>query len=95
MVPVAVHCRVLSLSMTGGEVVEKINDGALADALVQGSSVLAGHGVSKVAGNSIEKTSVYSKEFIEWIKNIYGAGAERIIQGGYSEIQSPPDMKED
>ena len=85
--PLAGPCRGVALAITGSDVTEKINDGDLTGALVQGGAEVTGRATSQIVGGSIQKTGVYSKEFIEWAKNIYGTGADKIIQGVYDETQ--------
>jgi hypothetical protein len=91
VVPVAVHCRVVSLAITGGEAVEKVSDGDLMGAGVQVGAVIANYGVGTLASGTVQKTGAYSKEFLEWMNSIYGAATEQIIQGVYDEMQSATD----
>jgi hypothetical protein len=88
VVPVAAHCRMAALALTGADATEKFFDGDLTGALVQGGSSI----VNPIAGGTIsrnfEKTGVYSKEFLEWAKSIYGAGIEKTIQWTYDEARS-------
>ncbi|CAN0180634.1 unnamed protein product, partial [Ectocarpus sp. 12 AP-2014] len=89
--PLAGPCRGVALAITGSDVTRKISDGDLTGAGVQFGAAIANPVMGKTVSGSAQKTSVYSKEFIEWAKNIYGAGTEKIIQWIYGETQSSTD----
>lgn len=89
--PGALPCRGVAFAITGSDVTGKVSDGDVPGALVQGGAFLAGQSTASIVKGSIQKTGVYSREFIEWAKNIYGAGTGKIIQGIYDEKQSVPD----
>ncbi|WP_434985191.1 hemagglutinin repeat-containing protein [Vreelandella zhaodongensis] len=89
--PTGAACRGVSLGMTGSEVAGKVGDGDLTEAGVQFGAAIANPIVGKTVSGSAQKTGVYSKEFLEWTRNIYGAGSEKIIQWIYDEKQSVPD----
>ena len=73
----------------------KINDGDLTGAGVQFGAAIASPFAGKTVSGSIEKTGVYSKEFIEWTRNIYGTGTEKMIQGVYDETQSSSETDDE
>jgi hypothetical protein len=91
VVPVAAHCRAAAALLTGTDVADKISDGDLPGAGVQAGSYFTGRFVGEKVGGSIQKSGVYSNSFLEWSRNIYGAGTERILQGVYDETQSNKD----
>ncbi|GHE21164.1 hypothetical protein GCM10017767_16850 [Halomonas urumqiensis] len=93
--PLAGPCRGVALAITGSDVTGKINDGDLTGALVQGGAFLAGQSAASIVKGSIQNTGIYSKEFIEWTKNIYGAGTEKMTQAVYDETQSAPDTDDE
>lgn len=95
VVPLAVHCRTVALAITGSDVTGKISDGDLTGAGVQVGATIANYGVGASVLMSAQKTGVYSREFLEWTKNIYGTGTEKIIQWIYDETQSAPDTDDE
>ncbi|WP_434985219.1 hemagglutinin repeat-containing protein [Vreelandella zhaodongensis] len=93
--PLAGPCRGVAVAITSSDVVEKASDGDLTGAFVQGGAFVAGQSTASIVKGSIQKTGVYSKEFIEWTRNIYGAGTEKVIQWIYDETQSVPDTDDE
>ncbi|WP_193068435.1 hypothetical protein [Vreelandella alkaliphila] len=93
--PTGAACRGVSLGMTGSDVTEKVLDGDGSGALIQATAAAANPVVGKAVSGSAEKTGVYSEEFLEWMRNIYGAGTEKIIQWIYDETQSAPDTDDE
>ena len=93
--PLAGPCRGVALAITGSDVAEKASDGDWVGAGVQGGAFAAGQSTASIVKGSILKTGVYSKEFIEWTKNIYGTGTEKMIQGVYGETQSATDTDDE
>ena len=93
VVPVAVLCKGLSVSMTFGEAADKAISGDGAGAAVQGGAFVAGEVVGKRVSGSFRSADVYSREFLDWMRNIYGATTEKIINSAYEELQT--DSSED
>ncbi|PTB02670.1 hypothetical protein [Halomonas urumqiensis] len=89
--PLAGPCRGVALAITGSDVTGKISDGDLTGAGVQVGATIANYGVGASVLMSAQKTGVYSREFLEWTKNIYGTGIEKVIQWIYDEKQSTTD----
>jgi hypothetical protein len=71
------------LGITGTEAADKVSSGDVAGGFVQGGAFVAGEIAGNKIAGSVRSTGVYSKEFLDWIKSLYGAAVEKSITGVY------------
>lgn len=83
VVPAAIHCKTAATTITIGEAANKVTSGDVAGGFVQGGAFVAGEIAGNKIAGSVRSTGVYSKEFLEWIRSLYGAAIEKSITGVY------------